>query len=46
MKHIYDHNNMKTKGTMTQLRDVNNHLVMERNWDNEKDYQMKRVPIK
>lgn len=46
MKHIYDHNNMKTKGTMTQMRDLNNQLVIERNWDNEKDYQMRRVPVK
>ncbi len=46
VKHIYDHNNMKTKGTMTQLRDVNYHLVIERNWDDERDYQMRKVPIK
>jgi hypothetical protein len=46
MKHIYENNNMKTKGTMTQLRDINCHLVIERNWDDEKDYQMKKVPLK
>ena len=46
VKHIYDHNNMKTKGTMTQLRDVNYQLVIERNWDDERDYQMRKVPIK
>ena len=46
MKHLYEHNNMKTKGTITHLRGIQNQLIMERNWEDDKDFIMKEMKKK
>jgi hypothetical protein len=46
MKHLYEHNNMKTKGTLTNLRGIQNQLVMERNWEEDKDFILKNMRTK
>ena len=46
MKYLYEHNNLKTKGTLTNLRGIQNQLVMERNWEDDKDFILKNMPKK
>ncbi len=37
---------MKTKGTLTDLRDLKKNLILERNWEEDKDFILKNVPKK
>ena len=45
MRLMYEHN-MKTKGTMTQLRGIHNHIVQERNWEVDRYYNLKKTPYR
>lgn len=45
MRQMYEHN-MKTKATMTQIRGLKNKVVVERNWEEERDYIMRKIPVR
>jgi hypothetical protein len=43
---MYEQHNLKTKSTMTDLRGLKHHLVLERTWDEEQDLELRKAPIR
>ena len=45
MKNIYN-NNMKTKQTMTILRDLHQNLVFEKTQEEQENFKLRKIPVK